>query len=321
MSNAIAADGGELARGLYHLLRNVDRSRFRDELEAGARRQLAELQGRARALLERFEAEREAPHLGSLAARLAKLVVQHQPGAPRPGDPKAEWLAFRRSVTPAYEALVSGLRAEAIHVPSLRPTNYARMAFHVAAAAFVFLLLEGLLDARECIVGSGAFAAVCWTLEASRRRSKSLNDRLMRFFRRISHPQEVHRVNSATWFATAIFLLALANEPFASAAGVAVLGIGDPAAAWVGRRYGRLGLVHGRTLEGTLTFVAAATPAAAAVLWLWHPEVSWPGGWAIALVAAITGALVELFSRRLDDNLTVPLAGAAGAAAAAWLLL
>jgi dolichol kinase len=37
------------------------------------------------------------------------------------------------------------------------------------------------------------------------------------------------------------------------------LGVGDPAAAWVGRRWGTLKILGRKSLQGTLAFVAAAT--------------------------------------------------------------
>ena len=58
---------------------------------------------------------------------------------------------------------------------------------------------------------------------------------------------------------------------------------------------------------------APAASAAWVALTLTHPEV--PPGLALAtaLSAAVVGALAELFSHRLDDNLTIPLAAADGA--------
>jgi dolichol kinase len=94
--------------------------------------------------------------------------------------------------------------------------------------------------------------------------------------------------------------------------GLAVLGLGDPAAAIVGRTFGRHRLADGRSLEGTAAFVVAGSAAAWLVLTSWHPEVPVA---ATALAAAGGGAAGELVARRIDDNLVIPIA----AAFAAWV--
>ena len=90
------------------------------------------------------------------------------------------------------------------------------------------------------------------------------------------------------------------NLPVASV-GIVVLGFGDPAAAIIGRRYGRVKLVNGRTLEGTATFVAVGTLVATswlAVVWGMDPALALLG-----FFGALAGGIAELFSRRVDDNL------------------
>ena len=94
-----------------------------------------------------------------------------------------------------------------------------------------------------------------------------------------------------------------------------VLGLADPAAAWAGRRWGRVRLLWGRTLEGSLTFFVVGSAAAFAALLLWHPLETPGATLLVALSGAGLGCLAELFSRRIDDNLSVPLAAAGGA----WL--
>ena len=106
-------------------------------------------------------------------------------------------------------------------------------------------------------------------------------------------------------------ILALVAPLPAAMLGVAVLGFGDPVAAIVGRRFGRTHLRAGRTLEGSPAFVVAASLASGAALTLFAPEVALRG--TVAIVAAVFGALAELFSDDVDDNLTMPLGAALGA--------
>lgn len=197
-----------------------------------------------------------------------------------------------------------------------RGGNLTRNAYHVANAAGVILLVELILpDLRARIAVAAAAALAAWTMEASRRWSPAINGALMALFARVAHPDEAARVNSATWYTTAILVLAVAFPLDAAVAALAVLGVGDPVAAIVGGRYGRTRLAQGRSLEGTAAFVVAAFGAAYAVLAVWHVDRAGPAA-VIALAAAVAGALGELCARRLDDNLVIPLAAAAAAVGA-----
>ncbi len=109
-------------------------------------------------------------------------------------------------------------------------------------------------------------------------------------------------------------LLTLTHSPVLCLVAVGVLGIGDPVAAFIGRRFGRIRLLHGRSLEGSLAFLVSGAAFAFALLRAFHPELGLGAAVGLAVTAAGCGALAELFSLRIDDNLSVPLAAAAGGA-------
>jgi dolichol kinase len=207
--------------------------------------------------------------------------------------------------------------AVAVAAPA-RPTNYTRSVFHVASGAFALALMRLLPGRGWLIAVSGGFALWAWSMEFARRRSKAVNEVLMRFFAPIAHAHERHRVNSSTWYTTALLLLSLLLPLRAAEVGVMVLALADPAAGFIGRRYGRTRLRAGRSLEGSLAFFAVGAGAALGWLMLVHGQ---PGAAAfpVALAAAAAGALAELGPARLDDNFTIPLAAAAAAAAAQML--
>ena len=100
----------------------------------------------------------------------------------------------------------------------------------------------------------------------------------------------------------------MTGSPLVCSIGVLVLGVGDPAAALVGRRWGRTKLVNGRSLEGTLTFVLTGILVSAPLCALVYPEVGLRLILALTGVGAVAGALAELLSSRIDDNLTIPVA-------------
>lgn len=79
---------------------------------------------------------------------------------------------------------------------------------------------------------------------------------------------------------------------------------GDPAAAIVGKYFGRTRLFRRKSLQGTLAMLLVSLGIGVAIL----------ESWKLALVMAMVAALTEAALDKLDDNLVVPLtAGAIGA--------
>ena len=218
---------------------------------------------------------------------------------------RSRWAAFVGEVHPEYEALLASLPRSAA-VPNHRPTNYARSLLHFASSA-VGCASVTLFPSRGIQVAIAlAFFTYAWGMEAARRIDPRINARLMRFYGPVAHPHEHFRVNSATWFATALVLLAAFATRPGMMAGLAVLGVADPLAALVGRRWGKHMIRTGRSLEGTLAFFASGTVAAVVGLALIGAGSA---GTIVALgaLAAFAGAIAELVTRKLDDNLTIPL--------------
>jgi dolichol kinase len=241
--------------------------------------------------------------------RLAELLRSWTPDDLDTGA----WAELKAELRERYAGLSTALRRERVKVPELRPTNYARSVFHMCAAV-VSLVTVMLLTTQQLPWAAGAFAAWAWSMEGLRRVSTRANAAMMVFFRPIAHEQERDRVNSATWYMTSLVLLALTGSPILCVTGVAVLGFADPMAGLVGRRFGRVRLVNGRSLEGTLTFVVVGTLAARGAMVLVDTGVGAGALWIIALAAALAGGLAELLSRRVDDNLAIPMAAAGTAA-------
>jgi dolichol kinase len=206
------------------------------------------------------------------------------------------------------------------HAVSDRPSNLRRSAFHVASAIVSLLFTLVVFDSRQLPFVAGTFALTFWGLEALRRPFPRFNVLLMRFFAPIAHPKEREEVNSATWYVTALTLLALSHSQILCTIGVAVLGLGDPVASAVGRRFGRVELLRRRTLEGSLAFVVAATIAAALAVAFAIPRLPMGVLLAVSFVASLSGAVAEICSRKMDDNFTIPLAAAIAATVALAVL-
>jgi dolichol kinase len=161
----------------------------------------------------------------------------------------------------------------------------------------------GLTGGALVAVLAGVFVALL-ALDVARLRSTRLNSLFFAAFPALASPREAVGTASSTWYAGGVLLL-YALFPIALVVpAVLVLALADPAAAVVGRRWGRRRLGKG-TVVGSLTFVAMAFVILAAFV---TP--------AAALAVALVAAGAEALPWRIDDNLTVPLAAAWGL----WLI-
>lgn len=312
MSSPLALESQVLALELHATLRDLDPVRFRTERGARVRERLADLEVRVTALVEGSLAD-PGTALRQKLRELSELLRSRLPSVDVAATITA-WVELRSRLMHVYEALAASLRRHAMDVPSLRPTNYTRNLFHVAMAAVALGVIVFLPDSMLWLVVP--FFIAGWTMETTRRMSDTINVRLMKLFGPVAHPHETHRINSATWYTSALLGLALVAPFEACAVGVVVLGLGDPVAAVVGRRFGRTKLLHGRSLEGSLAFFVVGFVGALLTLQLAYPSLTLPVAAAMAGAGALSGAVAELLSHRVDDNMTVPWS----AAAACWLV-
>ncbi len=292
----------DFALELHELLRELDPSRWCDDAARRASHQLEGLRESLERLQQQIGDVPFRPHLDALAIALE--------GVEAPDGSREAWMAIRATVWPAYEGLADALRDSEVHIPRLRPTNYARNLFHVTGATVTVLVAQHVAAAEWLPYITAAVTLSAVTMEVSRRLSGQINDFLMRVFAPVAHPHETTRVNSATWYAVAVLILSNTIELRLGLCAVVVLGFADPAAAITGRRWGRTQLVAGRTLEGSLAFVAVGAASVGLLLALYYPETGLVLGTMLAITMATTGALAEICLRRIDDNLTIPLAAA-----------
>ncbi len=312
MVQTATLDGQELALALHALLRDLDPVRWRQEAMVNARERIQEIQEGFRALQQRLDAEGPVAALRAVLDELVRLLEECLPSEDLAmPDLRMAWMDFRAQLLPVYEDLAGALRVEDVHVPSLRPTNYRRNVLHMSGGVFALLVVQWLGSSQAVLTVAALFLGYAWSMEAGRRLWPGLNDRLMAFYGPVAHPHEWTRINSATWYCTALFMLALTGSMALCSVAVVVVGFSDPAAALVGRRFGRVPLLNGRTLEGSATFLVVAMTVTLITLNFFYPELA-RAGFPLALGAGLVAALAELFSRRVDDNLTIPLGAAAG---------
>ncbi len=302
---------------LHRFLNDLEPARWKDEREAQLKQRLADLHTGFEAATTHYAQSADA-HLQGLRERfteMSTLMAQQMPKLEAPRsleDAREAWMAFRSNAEPAYEALVVSLKSEDIVLPSLRPTNYTRNIFHVASALIGVLFAELLPLATDwgfwlvAVIAIGV-ALSGWSMELGRRMSARVNDFLMWAFSLVSHPHEAHHVNSATWYVTSLALLSLTFNPLVCGVALTILGFSDPAAAIIGKRFGKHRLANGRSVEGTVTFILVGALTATGTIALFHGDVALWRAALIAFAAATAGGLTELFSTRLDDNLGIPV--------------
>jgi len=239
-------------------------------------------------------------------------------------SPKAYLLSRHEELSRTYESWVlafrssslAGARASTIRVPSLRPLVGARTVFHMAMGASCACLYQFLLTRWQAMTILVCCLAVFGTLEITRRFSATWNHFLNRkLFRAIARPHEYHSTNSATYYLTALCLLTPFFSRPAVIVGVLILGFSDPAAAWFGKRFGKAKLHKQKSYVGTAAFIAVGIAISTAFLAIFYPEIALWRRLLVPAVASTAAAVAEVYSGRLDDNLTIPVAGVLAAAA------
>lgn len=175
----------------------------------------------------------------------------------------------------------------------------SRKLIHVLTSLSAAVLIARLPTEASRILFPAAFL-VALAVEAARRKSTAIANLFTRAFGGMLRVRERHGITGATTLAAGFALAVLTTPPTFAMAGVLGAGIGDAAAALVGRKFGHHRFNSGKSLEGTL----ACLTSTFVVLWaVGLTPVS-------AIACAIGVAVVELLPLPADDNLFLPLTGA-----------
>ncbi len=153
-----------------------------------------------------------------------------------------------------------------------------------------------------------AATLVALTVELARRVSGGAARTFARLMPMLKE-REGGRLTGATTLSIGFTLAALLFPGTPALAGILFAGLGDPAAALSGRRWARLRYRGGKSVVGSTAFFVAAV-AVGLVLGL-------PVPMALGVAAVVT--VVEAATLAVDDNLYLPLLGAAAVAAVGWL--
>jgi len=145
----------------------------------------------------------------------------------------------------------------------------------------------------------GGATLALYALDVVRLRIPAANVLYFKALRGLVSPREVALTASSTWYALGATLSVALFTRESAVSGILVLALSDAAASYAGRRWGRRPFLGG-TVEGSVIFGLTAFM----VLALRHPPP-------VAAAVASVCCLAERLSWPLDDNLTVPVVGAA----------
>lgn len=182
----------------------------------------------------------------------------------------------------------------------------ARKAIHVASVGAP--LLVWLLPRPAAVAVLVSIALLALAIELARHRIRVVRYHFLRHTRTLLRPHERRGLAGATWmamaYAAALFLFPM---PVAVAA-MLYNGLGDAAAALVGKRWGRHRTAWGKSWEGFAAGLAVDL-AIGVGMWMLAPAAVPLAG---AVLGAVAAAAAEFAPLPLDDNVRVTLAGGAG---------
>ena len=295
-----------VARDLRQFVTRLRQPRVRDR----AWRQAAS--ERFQQLRTRVEELRAGGKLPRPVVRLRESLGQYKDTLAAKRPHKKRMREMRASLTQAYEDMVAYLKSRgdgrfAEGLRSIRLPRLGRTLCHIGMGLGCVFLYQFVLNRSQAMLVLGIVFGVFATLEITRRFSSRWNDFLThKLFGAISRPSELHRVNSATFYLSALLLITYVAPQAAVCVAILVLALGDPFAMIVGFNFGRRPIYQDKTLEGSLGFFGVSF-AAALVYLLAATELSFFVCIGYAATVSLVGALTELYSGKLDDNFTIPV--------------
>jgi diacylglycerol kinase (CTP) len=318
---AVPSTPRELADQLHAVLVDMDPALWTSDAVDSCRAALVQIHAGASAIAASWA---DPPPPGTPQQRVHAAITDLEAAIPDPrslGTSPADWNAAYAAIWPRYEALATALRADGERVAHVHPENWLRSGGHALAGLGLVLAFEEVFTPRTALMAALAWVIWAWSTELARHSWPWFNGWVMWFFGPVARHHERYRPNSATWLGSGILVLTLTVPDHAGALGLLAIGIGDPVAGVVGRRWGRTKGLHGRSIEGSVGFAAATFACAVPYLLVFHAALGTGHIVALALVAAVVGAVVEHLSTVIDDNLAVPvLTGWAVALVQAYVL-
>lgn len=181
-----------------------------------------------------------------------------------------------------------------------------RKAVHLGS--IVFPVAAVVFDRTELVLALAAISLALLLFDYLKARNEPFKNLFLAVFgRMLRHREEQGGMTASTIVVASAALTILLFRTEIAVAALVFLSLGDSAAALVGRHFGRIELVSGRTLEGSLAAFNTCLLASIGLMAL-RPSMGWNLTPAALMAGALAATLAELFELPLDDNLRIPLA-------------
>jgi phytol kinase len=176
-----------------------------------------------------------------------------------------------------------------------------RKLFHTLGAIIPLIyLLSGV--SREIAVGL-LLPAVIMVVGSDLLRlvHPGFNEFFTKHLGRLMRKKEAHTLTTSTYFLSASLFVVYFFDKNIACLAIFFLSFGDPIAAIIGKRFGEIKLIDGKSLEGTIACFQVCLIIGLVML------RTNPG---VALVAAAAAAIAELVPLPVNDNIRIPVLSA-----------
>jgi len=182
-----------------------------------------------------------------------------------------------------------------------------RKLYHIGGLLFPVILILG--SKRIAVYISGVLFIIILIFDMFRLQWKELNLLIIRKLPIKLKRKEVKSLTGSPFFLGGCFLTILMFRPKYAIAGIIYLSIGDMLAVTVGRRIGRIRIFN-KTLEGSLAFAVSTSLFLILLKTTGIKYISELSYFQI-ITGSIICAILEVLPIKIDDNLTIPIVGAA----------
>jgi dolichol kinase len=186
----------------------------------------------------------------------------------------------------------------------------SRKLYHFANGAACFVLYGLVLSEKAALWTLGIVGGAFVVLDMLRLRSPAVQRTALRAFGKLMRREELSGLTANSWYVLGLLGAGLLFPKPYALLGLAFLAVGDPVAALVGTRWGRVPLMAGKSLEGFLAnFLVSGLAAFAVTRWLL--AMSPADALLVGLVGGAVSATVEAAPWPVNDNLAIPVVSAA----------
>jgi len=148
-----------------------------------------------------------------------------------------------------------------------------------------------------------SLTAIYFSFELLRSKNEKVQKYFLTHFSSLLRTHEKQKITGTGYYLLSSLLSVSFFDKELAIACLSFLILGDMFAAIIGKKFGRTKVFAGKSLEGSLACFTVCLVIGLGVRLLF-PNYLTPQ---IIAIGALTATIVELFSIRIDDNLTIPL--------------